>query len=1026
LSNNNDLQNLSPKDKSDLLLFISTLNGVGKEKFAMSLQLFGDQSELKNIRPLRKLISNKVLDLPEWLNHMRIDSNEEKYLDTSFQKHLLLESDLLGQIFNDELLFKIATSKISEGNIAEFYVYIQKLIKSKDESLIGLSEIPWLYIETKKSFIKADQAYFPDSLLKLNNSKFNNTKSVINDITTLNIPHFNSFEIIKSLSLGSSRINFTDTIEKNGIFDLGLINDFLDWVVENKEDNFLSYMFITNEVDGYKIVPAEGKKSFYTSSNKLIEFINGHESLKDIFCLFDNNLYSSSRKKIGLLEDGDLIENIINDGGGNLHLVQHITTSVSKDVIVKYLLNLGKFDIDTTQSYDSTTDIYKVINLVLDNILEDEEITNKFKSKLQIDSVPLLERAISDDIFFYKTKTELKTKLSDILPEYKDKTYSLAAVVDSFVGIDKQKLRKLFEPQKISPNKIFNELHEKIKDGFNSYQTFFLSFCQVQLGIQDVFQNKKILINRIDFNNEGYGKLKQEFLSVCLNENNYVGFIGQLNFSDFKPNETILDDEFALESEIAPNWVKQWIDNEDKDARLGYLKLLGVNGSDSPVVLLRRAILDGKSDMDAARGNLTSKILFKNTLEWITDNIHKCKSILNDDFLKPLYIKANNLNLSITEIYIPVVSDIVELKYTLEKYIVGKEYHYYNVGWKGYETEIFNYLINNNNKVITDILPQKYRTDIKTIIYVAKEVLNQGLIALKIVEFSKKFYLSWYKKDQFPIKVYKGARIPYQITYNSYPIKEIEKDYVAKNGNYLLVCENIVDAIPGSIKDHMSSTLYADLNSHIKEFEESLSKINYTDEELAALKKIYNDDIPEEFRKNLNLASLVSALVQLPNEGYNIDATDINLGNTHEFAQLSPVYKENDRSIEYTVMCRSARQGLLYMTAKAWNRLGDDSIFLFADLGHGSSKLFHNKQAVLDANEKDTDYQLMRIETEAKVTNIEEILNGSFLQKDKIWIIFKIKENKTYDALFYNKLEPNNTNKNPNSIKTDFSDNVDY
>jgi hypothetical protein len=413
-------------------------------------------------------------------------------------------------------------------------------------------------------------------------------------------------------------------------------------------------------------------------------------------------------------------------------------------------------------------------------------------------------------------------------------------------------------------------------------------------------------------------------------------------------------------------------------------------------------------------------------LEWITDNIHKCKSILNDDFLKPLYIKANNLNLSITEIYIPVVSDIVELKYTLEKYIVGKEYHYYNVGWKGYETEIFNYLINNNNKVITDILPQKYRTDIKTIIYVAKEVLNQGLIALKIVEFSKKFYLSWYKKDQFPIKVYKGARIPYQITYNSYPIKEIEKDYVAKNGNYLLVCENIVDAIPGSIKDHMSSTLYADLNSHIKEFEESLSKINYTDEELAALKKIYNDDIPEEFRKNLNLASLVSALVQLPNEGYNIDATDINLGNTHEFAQLSPVYKENDRSIEYTVMCRSARQGLLYMTAKAWNRLGDDSIFLFADLGHGSSKLFHNKQAVLDANEKDTDYQLMRIETEAKVTNIEEILNGSFLQKDKIWIIFKIKENKTYDALFYNKLEPNNTNKNPNSIKTDFSDNVDY
>ena len=76
----------------------------------------------------------------------------------------------------------------------------------------------------------------------------------------------------------------------------------------------------------------------------------------------------------------------------------------------------------------------------------------------------------------------------------------------------------------------------------------------------------------------------------------------------------------------------------------------------------------------------------------------------------------------------------------------------------------------------------------------------------------------------------------------------------------------------------------------------------------------------------------------------------------------------------------------------------------------------------MNANDKDTDYQILRIETEANVLNVEKILNGTFDQMDKIWIIFRIKENKNYDVLYYKKYEPDNSNKNNSTIRTDFAD----
>jgi len=93
------------------------------------------------------------------------------------------------------------------------------------------------------------------------------------------------------------------------------------------------------------------------------------------------------------------------------------------------------------------------------------------------------------------------------------------------------------------------------------------------------------------------------------------------------------------------------------------------------------------------------------------------------------------------------------------------------------------------------------------------------------------------------------------------------------------------------------------------------------------------------------------------------------------------------------------------MTQSAWDRLNDNHTYLFTDYGNGDFQLFKSKQDVLDANDKKTDYQIIRIETEANADNVDKILNGEY-DKSRIWIIFRVKENEGYDRLFYKKLEP--------------------
>ena len=264
-----------------------------------------------------------------------------------------------------------------------------------------------------------------------------------------------------------------------------------------------------------------------------------------------------------------------------------------------------------------------------------------------------------------------------------------------------------------------------------------------------------------------------------------------------------------------------------------------------------------------------------------------------------------------------------------------------------------------------------------------------------------------------------GSSLPRKVTYGNETVKSFFDGYFEKIDNFYVVAESVENALPHSIREFIPD-FFDRLNSWKSDFENNRPERELSTEEEEAVMKLYDGVVPEEFRKNLNLAALASALVYLDNQGFDVFKANKQLSDTHEYAQLTPVYKAG---VQYTVMCRSARLGLLYLTKKAWDRLdnpNDPNVILFADKGYGETDLFRTKQDVLDVNKDNpTDFQLIRIESRANAIDLDKMLQGKFEDASRLWIIFRLKRNEHFDKLFFEKPETNNNPLSSVNVKTD-------
>ncbi len=1020
-----DLSKLTAVEKNTLMAFFEDLVDVGPAKYAKSLPLFKSKKKEGLLKPLNSLISNTFEGLPTWLNDFVIDAEEENALSATFQAQLLKEKDLLEKLFCNLESYNELITGINGDNLEEFYAYILKLHKNKpEETKIDYSAIYWVYIESTTQFALASSVYWPDSFSKLSDTnKYSSVKTVIETISDEKLPHFTALRIKAPFALGGNNFQLAAITPKQNSFDVIPVNDFLDWAETNGEKELLIHLAFTAVGDKYTIAKVSGTLTYYTTDKELIDFIE-KSTLNTKLCLFPEAIYTKDRNKIGLLEGVPLLKFIIENGQAIPSLAKFIQQTKDAELAIQYIELLNELNIDSSKTYISDDAEFKILKLVSNHIIDDAAKLDSFREKIFLDGIKLLEKAVSADVRMFDADNKFiyqfqGIEISDILSAYKGKTYPVSEIIELFVDFrDVESLRKIFKAKGRGTKKIYTELLDLKLDTNDAAQTLFLSYYQSLYPDEKVLEGKIFFSAEQDASNEEYVKELHRFLDYCLIEGNYTEFDNQEIITDFNPELLLAVDEYALETEQLPGWLKAWVESKSEDEAQAFISKMGIKNESSPVVQLRKGLLgDATVNMDAARGGITEPELLVNTFEWLLtkhNNRHYVASLL-----KPLYERALALNISIKISSLPIPTDITCKTYQLYKTKENEQYHLIWEGWGNHKSDVWNHLKKSGKIIIDELLPSTFLEGLNpTKLSVSSELDTENVLQ-NLRDCNLSFYKFWPEKDSYIIKIFKGSRLPRKITYNDEIISSFYEGLYEKLNDSHIVAESIENALPHSIRDHIPD-FFDRLNSWKSDFENNRTERKLSPEEEEAIMKLFDGVVPEEFRKNLNMAALASALVHLDGEGYDVFQANKQLIDTHEYAQLAPVYKDG---AHYTVMCRSARLGLLYLTKKAWDRLDnqyDPNVMLFADKGYGEFELFRSKQEVLDVNsDNPTDFQVMRIESRANASELDEMLQGKFEDASRLWIIFRIKGNEHFDKLFFERPETNNNPMNTIHARTD-------
>lgn len=1002
----NKFDSLSPNEKNTLITFCEALDDIGKAKYAKGLALFKKQRQPDVLKPLNSLISNKCNNVPIWLENFLIDKDEEDALLPLFQKDLLIEERILADLFCNAELFKEVIENINNNNVGEFYRYLlylhSALPEDKKPDYSG-SGIPWIYLENNSSFELHRNIYFPDSFAKLSKDKYQNVKLILEGLSGQNLPCYDALPLKAAFSLGSKNIQLPEFIVKSESFELMPMNDFLDWVYMNNEGTFLEKFIIIKEEEKYRLSPANGCKLYFTGDNSLVNYIS-NSRLNNVLQLFPAELHANDRSKIGLLEGQELLKYLIDNGLADVSIAEFIHKENDNKLTFQYLQQLVELKIDTTREYTAKDSEFLVLKMAVNNLLGNEELLKYFRSKIILDNHLLTERAVSDDIRFYPKSgvIELKIKLSDILESYKNSTYSITKIKNCFIDFrDDSNLYKIFKQENRSVSKILKELNELNLSCYNPEQTFFLSFYKFYNG-ENAINNKK-LFSHDEVINPSQEENMHHFLDICLREDKgYTGFVEQGVIPDFNPVLMILDQDIALPSEHIPFWLKNWLLKSDTENKKDFIRKLGVHDSESPIVLYRKAILSGQVDaIDVNREAVKQDQLLINTLEWLAEKQNKNHFVLTREILQPLYKKLNIRNIVHNQLLFPYLKSCSVDSYGLTKPIHNNELHFLHEGWGKHKEAIFNHL-SSKHLITDDVLPPGYRANWNVINQSYAEELDAKNLDQNSIPFKAGYYEEWQLKDRYPIFICPYSKLPYIVKYCSYEIAGFSNNYADSANQKFYVVKDREDAMLYDLEGVMTNQILDSLRSQKQKYfdkeREEARKIQFTEEESELWKKLFGNEIPQEFFQDLNLAACVSALLDYSSNGYDVSKAELNLNNSHSYAQIEPVFYNNSPDA-LTVMCRSAIGGVLYLTAQAWDRLVFNNIQLYVKTKRkqGNYHIFKDKKDVLAIS--DTRYQVFRVESESSVDSTDAILNGNF-PKDKIWLILKMDKSNKYKSIF--------------------------
>jgi hypothetical protein len=1000
IATNETLSNLSITKKLKLFDFFknsSFMVDLDETKYFGKLKLFVD--EANNPRPLRQLLSQKDTVEIDSLDKFKISETEFKSLPKDLKKELIAKVQMFTSFILNVDLFNEWSQQFNTENINSYIDDLQ-IIYSWKEAPEDIHpnkwpSIPWIFIDDETRFVTSDKVYWSKAFNDLSADKFETIKSVLHSEGSKILPAQECGSLIKAFPIktdDSTEIDWSEVEE----LEMLVANTLLDWMEDDGGfgDFFKNYTLIVNTNSTYEIEEIEGTKIFDGTDKALKTYIRSNTELSTLFNELDSNLCSGNRSIIGLLQVDRLIKALIESSKYDQNLALHLPSNVPPELLFSFISNLKEFKLFTDSEYGGNTPEHFIINRLLKSVESVNEIhpelqntINVLRGRTTIDCNPIFNYTVSDRVSFGTKEDRKVLKLSDILTKFQGESDVLDNVKESFTAItQKAKLRELiFKTIPLTPIEIYTRIETEDSTYYTVYQVVF------QLLDKKYGGRRKWSKQRFD-----EYLVKQD--SETQLHNSYAEFLEVLTelpfteISDFTFQnlnlKNCVDKNFAIESELIPNWLEAWI-NKDEVKRLAFISQLGYNGSDSAIVKLRKSLESSNSEIDEvlsfysnAKGN--PKITW-NTVKWLSKykselitrnkgiiktinnlvapNIKKCKSIII-----PVII---GFNVRGNKMY-----ELIETSVTINIYFLSENQEYDDVIFEKVKSEEI-------DAVFVDSICGKMISHFKLENIVLSKEVNKELLNEKSKLWEVPFYKKWEHSNDYPIYIYDGDEIPYQRTFKNITINTFTQDYKVANDDKFYISKVFIKDITDNLPESFPKKILNDLIDWKRKITKnpSLIEIDFnqfkdiTPEDEIFIRSIIHGDFELNEKLDANTTAKIKTLMAIKGQ-YNAS----------EISDKGRFLKAGSDEI----IVRSAQNGFLYLDVYHWGRLGEDKVRL-SIYTNNQIEIFTTQDKLISYTKPQNKFGIVRMPIEYDVDDYNSIDNVS--DKGKWHYVFIVNEN---------------------------------
>jgi len=228
-----------------------------------------------------------------------------------------------------------------------------------------------------------------------------------------------------------------------------------------------------------------------------------------------------------------------------------------------------------------------------------------------------------------------------------------------------------------------------------------------------------------------------------------------------------------------------------------------------------------------------------------------------------------------------------------------------------------------------------------------------------------------------------------------------------KNKNFEIPPELLEEKIPevnkivdyGSLQGN-SRGVSEPRTTPIKEHSElasSTSKQELSEIEIRELERLLKNGLSDVDKKNANLIALIKGLNYLKKEGFDISVAEEKFEETYSKSFLEGVFSPENSGIKFNCLCRSAKNGMLFLSRRAWADISKPGNKLFVFVSDNDQRLFNSHVELAKMN---NDSWILKLESDSKADALDDLLIGKKSEDSSLNILIRMNADSEYSSIF--------------------------